>query len=137
MNDLGTRTDGDVFGDDAEPRTSFSEAAFEAGFAGELVLEHIQIGHAEGMLAGGFEEGVIPLERGEALGGAFAIESFEELALRVVALELRVRARRKEKEKCGAEQCRGPEKRDGTKGRRGPRKRGGQEKSGISHGGEN
>src|SRR5712691_427775 len=99
------------------------------------------------MLAGGFEEGVIPLERGEALGGAFAIESFEELALRIVALELRVGARRKEKG--GAEQCRGPEKRDGTKRRRGPRKCrgpekcggpqkcGGQEKSGISHGGEN
>ena len=131
MNDLGTRTDGDVFGDDAEPRASFSEAAFEVGFAGELVLEPIQIGHAEGMLAGGFEEGVIPLERGEASGGAFAIESFEELALRVVALELRVRTRRKEKEKCGGPKKCNPQKCGG------PEKRGGQEKSGISHGGEN
>lgn len=56
------------------------------------------------MLAGGFEEGVIPLERGEALGGAFAVQGFEELALGVVPLQLCVRARRKKEEKCGGHQ---------------------------------
>src|SRR5712692_7779794 len=111
VNDLGIRTDGDVFGDGAEPRASFGEAAFQVQLAGELVLEHIQIEHAQGVLAGGFEEGVIPLERGETLGGALAVEGLEELALRVIPLLLRVRADRKEKEKCG-----------------------GQEKFGISHG---
>jgi hypothetical protein len=38
------------------------------------------------MLAGGSEEGVIPLERGKTLGGALAVEGLEELALRVVPL---------------------------------------------------
>ena len=90
MNDPGIRTDGDVLRDGAEPRAGFGEAAFQVGLAGELVLDPIQIGHAESMLAGGFEEGVIPLECGEALGGAFSIEGLEELALRVVPLQLRV-----------------------------------------------
>jgi len=48
------------------------------------------------MLSGGPEEGVIPLECGEASGGALTVEALEELALRVVPL-LCVRARRKEK----------------------------------------
>jgi len=50
------------------------------------VLEPIQIEHEEGVVAGGFEEGVIPLEHREAMGSAFEVEGFEELALRVVPL---------------------------------------------------
>jgi len=42
-------------------------AAFQVGLAGELVLEPVQIEHEEGVAAGGFEEGVIPLEHREAL----------------------------------------------------------------------
>jgi len=65
----------------------------------------------ESVLAGGFEKSAVPLEYGETLGGAIAIQGLEELALRVVPLQLRVHARRKKEEKCG-----------------------GQEKSEISHG---
>src|SRR5258708_7442916 len=101
MNDPGIRADSDVLRDDAEPRASFREAALQAGLAGELVLESIQIEHEEGVAAGGFEEGVVPLECGEALGGAFAVERLEELALRVVPLQLRVRTCRKKEKKCG------------------------------------
>src|SRR6266446_2023705 len=104
MNDPGIRTDGDVLRDGTEPRAGFGKAAFQVGLTGELVLESIQIGHAESMVAGGIEEGVIPLECGEALGGALAVEGLEELALPVVPLQLRVRARRKEKKKCGGEE---------------------------------
>src|ERR1700674_1306791 len=103
MNDGGIRADGDVLRDGTEPRASFGKAAFQVGLAGELVLEPIQIGHAESVLAGGPEEGVIPLECGEALGGALAVEGLEELAFRVVPLELRVHARRKEEKKCGGQ----------------------------------
>src|SRR5712664_2307851 len=103
MNNLGIRADRDVFRDDTEARAGFSGADFQVGFAGKLVLEHIQIEHEEGVVAGGFEEGVIPLKLGEALRVAFAIQGLEELALRVVALELRVRAGRKEKKKCGGQ----------------------------------
>jgi len=38
------------------------------------------------------------------LRGAFAVEGFEELALRVVLLELRVCARRNEKKNCGGKE---------------------------------
>jgi len=88
MNDLGIRTDGDIFRDDAEARAGFREACFEASLVRKLVLEHIQIEHEEGVVPGGFEEGVIPLECGKALRGAFAIQGLEELALGVVSLEL-------------------------------------------------
>jgi len=54
------------FRDGAEPRAGFGEAAFQVGLAGELVLEPVQIEHEEGVAAGGFEEGVIPLEHREA-----------------------------------------------------------------------
>ena len=91
MNRLGIRTDRDVFGDGGETRTCFCEAILQFRFVRKLVLEHIQIEHEESMLAGGFEKIVVPLERGEALGRAFAIEGLEELALRVIALQLRVR----------------------------------------------
>jgi|SRR5712692_6451913 len=101
MNDLGIRTDGNVLGDDTEARAYFGETALQVSFAWELVLEHIQIGHTEGVLAGGFEEGVIPLERGEALGGAFAIQGLKELALRIISLQLRASSRRNEQQKCG------------------------------------
>jgi hypothetical protein len=84
MNDPGIRADSDVLRDDTEPRAGFGETAFEAGLAGELVLEPIQIEHEEGVAASGFEEGVVPLECGEALSGALAVEGLEELALRVV-----------------------------------------------------
>src|SRR6266446_2376317 len=104
MNDWRSRTDGDVFGDDAEARAGFRETSFEIGFAGELVLEHIQIGHAKSVEASGLEKSGVPLERGETLRGAFAVEGFEELALRVVLLKLRVGARRKEKENCCGEE---------------------------------
>jgi hypothetical protein len=50
------------------------------------VLEPVQIEHEEGVVAGGFEEGVIPLECREALGGALVVEGLEELALGVVPL---------------------------------------------------
>jgi len=103
MNDLGIRTDGDIFRDDAEARAGIREAYFEAKLVRKLVLEHIQIEHEEGVVAGGFEESGIPLKLGEALRGAFAIQGLEELALRVVALELRVRAGRKEKKKCSGQ----------------------------------
>src|ERR1700674_5835070 len=78
MNDGGIRADGDVLRDGTEPRASFGKAAFQVGLAGELVLEPIQIGHAESVLAGGPEEGGIPLE-------------------------WRVHARRKEEKKCGGQ----------------------------------
>jgi len=65
------------------------------------VFEHIQIEHEEGVVAGGFEEGVIPLERGEALGGAFAVQGLEELAFRVVSLQLCADTRLKKAEKYG------------------------------------
>jgi len=67
------------------------------------MLKHIEVEHEEGVVAGGFEESVIPLKLGEAIRGAFAIQGLEELALRVVALELRVHAGRKEKKKCGGQ----------------------------------
>src|SRR5260370_24147581 len=90
MNDPGIRADSDVLRDDAEPGAGFGEAAFQTGLAGELVLESIQIEHEEGVAAGGFEEGVVPLECGEALSGALAVERLEKLADRSVPLELRV-----------------------------------------------
>jgi len=62
------------FGDDAEARAGFRETSFEIGFAGELVLEHIQIGHAKSVEASGLEKSGVPLERGETLRGAFAAE---------------------------------------------------------------
>src|SRR5260370_8657943 len=99
MNDPGIRTDGDVLRDGAEPRAGFGKATFQVGLAGELVLEPVQIEHEQGVLAGGFEEGVIPLECGEPLGVALVVEGLEELALRVVPLYLRVVPRRKEKKK--------------------------------------
>src|SRR5206468_4945355 len=92
VNDLRTRANGNVFRDGAEARAGFREASFKVGFAGKLVLEHIQIRHAESVLARGFEESIVPLKRTEILCSAFAIEGFEELALGIVALELRVRA---------------------------------------------
>ncbi len=97
VNDLRSCSNSDVFRDDAEARAGFREASLKIGFAGKLVLEHIQIRHAESMLARGFEESIVPLERREVLRGAFAIESFEKLALRIVALELRVPASRNKK----------------------------------------
>ena len=104
MNDLRARANGDVFGDDAEARTGFRETSFKIGFVGELVLEHVQIRHAESVPAGGFEENIVPLQRGEALRGAFTIESFEKLALRIVALELHVRARGNKKKNSSSEE---------------------------------
>jgi hypothetical protein len=65
------------------------------------VLQHVQIEHEQRVVAGGFEERVIPLEGGEALRGAFMVEGLEELALRVIHLDLRARTERKEEEKCG------------------------------------
>src|SRR5260370_40565990 len=104
MNDPGIRADSDVLRDDAEPGAGFGEAAFEAGLAGELVLESIQIEHEEGVAAGGFEEGVIPLECGEALRGALVVDGLAELALRVVPLQLGVRACRKQEKKFGRQE---------------------------------
>jgi hypothetical protein len=104
MDDPGIRTDGDVLRDGTEPRASFGKAAFQVGLAGELVLEPIQIEHEEGVVAGGFEEGVIPLECGEALSSALVVEGLEELALRVVPLQLRVRAGRKKEKNCSGEE---------------------------------
>src|SRR5713101_9934503 len=101
MNDPGIRADSDVLRDDAEPGAGFGEAAFDAGFAGDLVLESIQIEHEEGVAASGFEEGVIPLECGEALSGALAVEGLKELAFRVVPLQLGNRTCRKTEKKCG------------------------------------
>ena len=59
----------------------FGGASVQARLAGKLVLELIQIEHKESMFAGGLEKSGIPLERGEALSGAFAIHGLEELAL--------------------------------------------------------
>src|SRR2546430_3423878 len=104
VNDRRTCADGDVFRDDAEARAGFREPSFQIGFTGKLVLEHIQIRHAQSVLARSLEKNIIPLKRTEILCGAFAIQSFEELALGIVALELRVRARGNEKQKyCGCE----------------------------------
>ena len=74
-----------------------SRMALQVSFAGELVLEHIQIGHAKSVETRGLEKGNVPLKSGETLRGAFAVEGFEELALRAVLLQLRVRSGRKEK----------------------------------------
>jgi len=80
------------------------------------------------VLARGFEESIVPLKHGEALRGAFAIESFEKLALRIVALELRVRAGGNKKQKyCGKEKLQIPDGRGKLICRRG------EEKSEISH----
>ena len=92
VNDRRTCADGDVFRDGAETRAGFREPSFEIGFAGKLVFEHIQICHAESVLARGFEESIVPLKRTEILCSAFAIEGFEKLAFGIVALELRIRA---------------------------------------------
>lgn len=97
VNDLRSRANGDIFGDDAEARAGFREASLQIGFARKLVLEHIQIHHAESVLARGFEKSFVPLKRAEILCSAFAIESFEKLPFRIVALELRVRAAGNEK----------------------------------------
>src|SRR5258708_34871355 len=105
MDDLGIRTYGDIFGDDAEARASIREACFEARLVRKLVFEHIQIEHEEGVVAGGFEEGVIPLERGEALCGAFAVQGVEELAFRVLSLQVCAAARRETARKCVEEKC--------------------------------
>jgi hypothetical protein len=104
MNGLGILADGDVFGDGSEARAGFREASFQGEFVWELVLEHIQVEHEESMFASGFKEGVIPLERGEALGGAFAIEGIEKLTFRVVARQLRARGRRRKTEKSGGKE---------------------------------
>src|SRR5260370_39111110 len=90
MNDPGIRADSDVLRDDAEPGAGFGEEAFQTGLAGELVLESIQIEHEEGVAAGGFEEGVVPLEGGEALRRSVAVERIEGLAFRTVPLQLSV-----------------------------------------------
>ena len=92
MNGLGIRTDGNVLRDGAEPRASFGQALLQLRFAGELVFEHIQIDHAQRVLAGRFEERVIPLKFGKALRRALAVQGFEELALRIVPLQLRAGA---------------------------------------------
>jgi hypothetical protein len=94
MNNLGIRADRDIFRDDTEARAGFGGADFQAKLVWELVLELVQIEHEESMVAGGFEEGVIPLERGETLGGAFTVQGLEELAFRIVALQLSAYDRR-------------------------------------------
>src|SRR6266516_4992945 len=88
VNGLGIRTDGNVLRDGAEPRARFGQALLQLRFAGELVLEQIQIDHAQRVLAGGSEERVIPLKFGKALRRALAVQGFEELALRIVPLQL-------------------------------------------------
>jgi len=93
VNDLRIRTGSDVLCDRGEAGAGFREAISEAGLARELVLKPIQIEHEQRVVAGGFEERVVPLKRGEALRGAFVVEGLEELALRVVHLELRARVR--------------------------------------------
>ena len=103
VNRSRSRTDGNIFGDDTETRAGFRETSFEIGFTGELMLEHIQVGHAKGVETSGLEKSGVPLKSGESLRGAFAIEGFEELALRVVLLKLRAGRRRKEKKNCGGE----------------------------------
>jgi len=111
MNRLRIRTDGDVLRDHAEMRAGLREAPLEIGFARKLVLEHIQIGHAQSVEAGGLEKSVVPLERVEALPGAFAIEGFEKLALGIISLQLRAGVRGEEKKKRGGEEkCGGEEK---------------------------
>ena len=99
VNDLRIRTGSDVLCDRGEAGTGFREAISEAGLARELVLKPIQIEHEQRVVAGGFEERVVPLKRGEALRGAFVVEGLEELALRVVHLELRARVRGNKKKK--------------------------------------
>jgi hypothetical protein len=84
VNGIWIRSDGDVLGDDTKARTGSSEALFKIGFVGELVLELIQIDHAEGMQAGGFEERVVPSQNSQGMRGALAVQRFEELALRIV-----------------------------------------------------
>jgi hypothetical protein len=104
MNNLGIRTDSDIFRDDTETRAGFRQAGFEAGLVRKLVLEHIQIEHKKSMFPGGFEEGAIPLEWGETLLGAFAIQGLKELAFRIISLQFGACARQKETEKCGGQE---------------------------------
>src|SRR5438552_8811518 len=99
VNDRRTRADSDVFRDGAEARAGFREPSFQIRFTGKLVLEHIQICHAQSVLARGFEESIVPLKRTEILCSAFAIESFEKLPFGIVALELRLRVDGNKKEK--------------------------------------
>jgi hypothetical protein len=87
------------------------------------------------VFAGGFEEGVVPLERGEALGGAFAIEGLEELALGVVALQLSAGAGRKKEKQCCYQEKFGIS--DGNWKLKFKISRRGEEKFEISHAGEN
>jgi hypothetical protein len=96
MNDLGIRADGNILGDGTEARASFGETGLQVGFVGELVLEHIQIGHAEGVLAGGLEKSSVPAECGEALCGALVVQCVEKLTLGIISLQLRARARTNE-----------------------------------------
>ena len=98
MNRLRRSAIRDVFGNDAEMRASFREPAFEVRFVRQLVFEQIQVRHAEGVFASGFEKSLIPVQYGKALRGTFLVEKFKKLALRIVALELRVRGRQKKKQ---------------------------------------
>src|SRR6266571_4619444 len=102
VNGLGIRADGNVLRDGAEPRASFGQALLQLRFTGELVFEHVQIDHAQCVLAGGFEERVIPLKFGKALRRALAVQGLEELPLRAVSVQqfrLRTGVRANEKQK--------------------------------------
>jgi hypothetical protein len=84
VDGMRVRADGDVLGDHAEPGTGLREAIGKVGLAGELVLEHIQVGHTEGVLVGGLKECFVPLEKRERLRNAFVVKRLEELALGIV-----------------------------------------------------
>ena len=63
MNGLRIRPDGNILGDDAEPRASLGEARFQIRLVGKLVLDQIQIHHTQRVLPRGFEKSAIPLQR--------------------------------------------------------------------------
>ena len=105
MNDLGIRSDGNVFRNHAESRASFGEAFSEIRLAGELVFENVVKRHAVGVFAGSGGERFIPLEGGQRSLGALAIGSIEESAF-IVGKSLRSERRRDEKnykKSCGQE----------------------------------
>jgi hypothetical protein len=64
VNDGRVGADGDVFGDDAEPRAGFTRTRKQVRLTGKLVRHLIELSHADGMLTRGRSEGIVPLKEG-------------------------------------------------------------------------
>ena len=81
LDHLRVRSQGDVFRDSLEVRARLRRARGQIGFAGVLVRELSFLCEPLRMRLGGLGEGVVPLERGQALLGAGLVCFFEEKLL--------------------------------------------------------